>query len=68
MIDRAHGLKTTCYLWDQWEDSSLATLAPPIYPLSRLCIVTIMYVKIVYYVYVMDKLEIKFNSIQFNIA
>ena len=44
----------------------LATLAPPIYPLIRFYIVTIMYVENciqLYYVYVVDKLEVK---IQFN--
>ena len=43
MFAGAHGLKATCYLWDQWEDRLLATLAPPIYPILRFCIVAIIY-------------------------
>ena len=44
----AHGLKATCYLWDQWEDSLLATLARPMYPL--ILIVTIMYVMYMWWI------------------
>ena len=59
MFAGAHGLEATCYLWDQWEDSLLSYTGSP--NLSAYTISWLFLLCIVYYVYVVDKLEIKFN-------
>ena len=65
MFAGAHGLKATCYLWDQWEDSLLSYTGSPIYPL-------ILFLDCFYYVYktlyimYMWWINWKYNSIQFN--
>ena len=68
MFAGAHGLKATCYLWDQWEDSLLSYTGSPnlsAYKISWLFLLCMW--NIVYYVYVVEKLEIKLNSINSNI-